>query len=183
MHFANSLLKAVVSAVAVWIVFAVGALPALAQATKPTGEYSVKFLCGTAGGRIRSVVPGKYATSINIHNPHFQGSGGIKFDKKFVRALPEEGPEPGASYRPSDLSPHGLEPDYAMEVDCFEIRMKLGLPPNGTNFIEGWVVIYTYADPAGRPEQLDVTAAYTVASLSGSSVSLEVASIAQRSVN
>ena len=118
------------------------------QAQQVLFAYSAKFVCGTrtvdaAGGS--DVVRGRYATTINIHNPRFQG---VSFRKKAVLALPQRA-DPG---RISEFVGEQLQPDGALGVDCPDIRALFGgaLPL----FIEGFVVIYS-------PVELDVVGVYT----------------------
>jgi hypothetical protein len=122
------------------------------QAQQQLFAYSAKFVCGTrpidaVGGS--NVVRGRYATTINIHNPRFQV---VPFRKKAVIALPQRAREPG---RISEFVNERLPPDGALGVDCPDIRALfpgVALPA----FIEGFLVLYIPV-----PFELDVVGVYT----------------------
>lgn len=126
-------------------------IPAV-QAQTTLFAYSAKFVCGPPRGDL-PVVRGTYATTVNIHNPHFQE---VNFRKKAVIALPQRDPRGPIS----EFVREGLKADEALGVDCRDIRDLFGpaipLPP----LIEGFVVIYS-------PVQLDVVAVYTARHRSG----------------
>jgi hypothetical protein len=129
--------------------------------------YAAKFLCGElkpTTGREGPVEPGRYATAINLHNPH---SYPVAIRKKAILLYNGEKPEEAVE-RPIPPT-HGdrtiikeLGPDWGLEIDCFDIRDLLlrdasGNPgPQAPIFIKGWVVIETLIDAA-----LDVVAVYT----------------------
>jgi hypothetical protein len=84
-----------------------------------------------------AVKPGNYATAVNIHNPNqLPTTPPIQFTKHAVQAFPED----------LSLKPPGqpvaerLPSDFAMEVDCQNIRDLLHLP-HDTTFIKGFLVI------------------------------------------
>lgn len=137
--------------------------------------YTVKFLCGDAKPgkglefKLEGVKPGDYATDINIHNPNPQR---VVFLKKAVRSLPER---TSIKPNPSRKRPDFLGPDYAVEIDCLDIAIILGLfpPPPQPFFMKGFVVIES-------PLELDVVAVYTSQSLEGKSTTLDVEHIQPR---
>jgi hypothetical protein len=118
-------------------------------------EYSVKYVCGvpTVEAQRDAVKPGNYATAINIHNPNQNpNTPPTQFTKHAVRALPEDmTPLP-----PGPPVSEVLPPDFAMEVDCQNIRDLLHLPHDMT-FIKGFVVII---EPSGMTP-LDVIGVYS----------------------
>lgn len=131
--------------------------------------YATKFLCDELkpGKREGPVQAGRYATAINIHNPH---SFPVGIRKKAVLLFNGERPEE-ALERPTPPT-HGprtiieeLGPDWGLEIDCFDIRDVLlrdaaGPGPQPPIFIKGWVVVETLSDAP-----LDVVAVYTAESL------------------
>jgi zinc metalloprotease ZmpB len=138
-------------------------------------QYSVKFICGSAGGGCASsgggcgpsgggpVAPGKYFTAINIHNPTDRT---IRFRKKVAIALPGE--------RPGHVSAftfNVLGPDEALEIDCADIYHRVGLPEGC--FLKGFVVIHSLVE-------LDVVAVYSAAGADGHVATLDVEYIGPR---
>ncbi len=120
-----------------------------AETQQPVLQYAVKFVCGIPGleAEREAVKPGNYATAINLHNPV---AGPLRFRKKAVRALPQ-GFEP---IPPSPFTDESIGPDFALEVDCQNIRELLSGPP-APEFITGFLVLEI---PFG---DLDVWAVYT----------------------
>lgn len=148
----------------------------------PKFQYAAKFVCGINSGRDRHaasvVLPGVYATSINVHNPQ---SSSVRFQKKIAVTFPgvEYGyEEPGEV---SKFIEDKIGPDYAFSVDCGEIpreffrdmdcrwsehdmlwegdgciSSKQG--PKGPGWTEGYLVIES-------EQSLDVTAVYTQGNL------------------
>lgn len=124
-------------------------------------EYAAKFVCGDdpQPAYVR-VVPGFYATAINIHNPN---SRRTQLRSKVALTFPPAENEPGEI---SDFLEHKLASDQALEIDCEEIfgtsqsdsayfpgrRPGLGFP----SYIKGFVIIQS-------TRSLDVTGVYTVA--------------------
>lgn len=128
--------------------FAFGANPATS-----VQEYAVKFVCGIPKieAEREAVKPGNYATAVNIHNPN-QKTGAIKFSKHAVLSLPEDmPPQP-----PGKVVQEALKPDFAMEVDCQNIRDLLHLQ-HDTTFIKGFLVIVESSTLA----PLDVVGVYS----------------------
>ncbi|MFQ6062284.1 MAG: hypothetical protein ACE5J9_03810 [Methanosarcinales archaeon] len=110
--------------------------------------YSAKFVCGYSNttGLAAPVVPGTYATAINVHNPWYFT---VNLTKKVAQAPREvEKPIP-----PSKPITYNLQPDYAFEIDCEDIY-KIGNIPNTQPFAKGFVVLTS-------PRPLDVIAVYT----------------------
>lgn len=122
-------------------------------------EYTAKIVCGTqqdaAGPQQRTA--GRYATSVNIHNPY---PAPVRFFKKLALTSP-----PGMQM-PGEILPIGedvLLYDEALQTDCRELRQKL-IPTSEAPVIEGFLVIQS-------PTALDVTSVYTSAALGGTQVS------------
>ena len=105
-------------------------------------QYSAKYVCGK--GDDVSVLPGRYLTFINVHNP--SPTKELKYRKKFAMSLPEE--------KPGEISKffYGLlNADQAMGIDCKNIAKHSGF---GGSFFEGYAVIQSRVE-------LDVVAVYT----------------------
>jgi hypothetical protein len=129
-------------------------------------EYSIKYVCGDFGKTINPaapevpegpVKPGDYQTIVNIHNPN---SVVAQFQKKAVLVFAGTNPIPETQFEtpmpPGPIvTPAPLNPDYAMAIDCQDIRKVLlpGSPPAPV-FVDGWVVLLS-------PIPLDVEAVYT----------------------
>lgn len=114
------------------------------QAQQQLYAYSAKFVCGNRTTDL-DVVRGRYATTVNIHNPHFTL---VPFAKKAVLALPQR----SDLGRISRFVREQLPADRALGVDCRDIRELFGVALPA--FIEGFVVIYS-------PVELDVVGVYT----------------------
>lgn len=167
-------------AAAAAIVLILGSASALAQSRIQFVEYSAKFLCGVVEEQAPGaapVRPGMYETSINIHNPQFPFSPDAKvtFVKKVVLA-PREG---GKAVPPSEFRRDDLQTDFAEHVDCKIIRSMLG-QFGGAPFVEGFVVLVTIPSPVTVPHELDVVGVYTVTSLQGQNIALEMVPAAPR---
>ncbi len=131
-------------------------------------SYAVKFVCNAESLDDR-VLQGKYRTMINIHNPHNITEtpllGGVpvpvKFFKKAVLAIPQGEPPLPPSCHQEEL----LESDWALGVDCDNIKTLLGLsglPTTGD--LEGFLVIEVppfQGMEQTAPPPLDVVAVYT----------------------
>lgn len=125
--------------------------------------YSAKFVCGKSNmtGLAAPVVPGTYATAINVHNPWYFT---VNLTKKVAQA-PREFDKP---IPPSKQIRYNLGPDYAFEIDCEDIYKIGNIPPTTKPFAKGFVVITS-------PRPLDVVGVYTGADLQTNSVqTLEV---------
>lgn len=146
MFFLRDRKKVLLLAALTFTLVVLTSIPTLAQQQV---QYAAKFLCGVPGieAEREAVKPGNYATAINVHNPLL--TAGVEFRKKAVRALPQ-GFEP---IPPSQFRPEGIGPNFALEIDCQNIRDLLGGPP-APEFIKGFLVILS-------PIELDVVAVYT----------------------
>jgi hypothetical protein len=115
-------------------------------------EYSAKVVCGEeAPDEVARRAPGRYATTVNIHNP---GPRPVRFFKKLALTYP-----PG-DQRAGEVLPLGedaLDYDEALQTDCRELRRRL-VPTSEAPFIEGFLVVQSRGS-------LDVTAVYTTAAL------------------
>jgi hypothetical protein len=139
-------------------------------------RYAVKFVCGNptpvyiVGSTLFfPVIPGDYATAINVHNPSLvtSASGTVKFGKKVVVTqyyTPVPDPVQVEYEVPGPVTPFysaHLGGNQAFEIDCNEINYLIAktvavdpkTPPTIT-FSKGFVVIMS-------PVELDVTAVYT----------------------
>jgi hypothetical protein len=125
----------------------------------PTGpvaplEYAAKFVCSGAGGTVDGplrppqLVPGRYTTSINIHNPNRRAD----FSWKVAIALVEI-PGPMTAFKPMMT----LRYDQAVDIDCGAVRawMRANNIVIDT-LITGFVVVQSR-------QELDVVAVYTAA--------------------
>src|SRR5262249_11664421 len=131
-------------------------------------QYAVKFLCtsnipGTSQ-TTTSLLPGTYATVVNIHNPNSKPAG-------FRMTL--------AGSKSTDIDPpliakfikEAVKPDQAKKVDCSRIR-EFGLQL--IRGFEGFLVVESTLS-------LDVVAVYTAAQIGGAGVeSMEVEYIPER---
>lgn len=129
-------------------------------------QYAAKFVCGkqqSLAGLVGPVVPGIYATAINIHNPQ---NANISLTKKVVLALSED----VAAQPPSQKISYRIQPDYAFEIDCQDIA-KIGhitLP-----FFKGYVVI-------DSPRQIDVDAVYSSTNLAMNNADIDVVPVSPK---
>jgi hypothetical protein len=143
-----------------------------------TYVYSVKYVCGmvqplgpkpTPLPSLQSafpVVPGVYRTAVNVHN--FTDLP-VRITKKAVVALPEDQPRGAISDRVKDI----LNGDEALEVGCQDVLKLLGGAVNVDpqfGFITGFVEIRS-------PNELQVTAVYTMEELLEKGVSIDVEAI------
>jgi hypothetical protein len=121
---------------------------ALATSARAQGpyryEYAAKMLCGTLDTMVSRLVPQRYATAINVHNP--SDSLTAIFLKKLGLTVPPGREQPGKVVR---IALDTLRPDQALAVDCLDLQH-----PAGPSF-EGFVVLLS-------PLSLDVSAVYTV---------------------
>ena len=120
-------------------------------------QYAVKFLCtsnipGTSQ-TTTSLLPGSYATVVNIHNPNAKTAG---FRMKLAAATSTQIDPPQIT----DFIKEALKPDQATKVDCSRIR-DFGIQP--IHGFEGFLVIESTLS-------LDVVAVYTAAGNSGQGV-------------
>jgi|HubBroStandDraft_6_1064221.scaffolds.fasta_scaffold810038_2 hypothetical protein len=129
---------------------ALASLTTEAHSQQPPNLYAAKYVCGDPTGPVVTagvVAPGRYFTSINVHNPNAQA---IEFQKKFDIALPNENPDG----KISAVVNASLKPDAAFEIECADIlgHLDMKLP----TFAKGFVMLRS-AQP------LDVVAVYTAA--------------------
>ena len=138
-------------------------------------QYSAKVVCGTQpdpeDGRL---APGRYATTVNIHNP---GATPALIHKKLALAYPPAEQTPG---RIVEIGEDDLGYDQAVKTDCADIgRNALSDTTLGdATYYEGFVVIES-------TERLDVTAVYSTAGLDRNGTvathsSIDVEQIAER---
>ena len=147
-------------AVLVGLLLVAGA-PPKAEADYTVYCYAVKFTCGTAAAddmKWAGVVPGTYATDINIHNPGVAVSNvkykvlRLKPSIKFSEPLWEEVPLPY---------------NKGWRVNCRQICKMLGKGYPPPKYYEGFVVI-----EATWP--VNVCAVYTMLTANGSGCSMDV---------
>ena len=114
-------------------------------------QYAAKFICGENPTTVVRVLPGQYATAINIHNPNPEPA---LIRKNVALTFPP------AEQMPSGVSQvleDTLESNQALEVDCEEIPAAFfDVPPN-TPYTKGFLVIESLLP-------LNVTAVYTAGS-------------------
>lgn len=107
-------------------------------------QYAVKLVCGNS--QERGVVPGRYRTAINLHNPNEEPA---EFAWKVARAVAEQ-PGGVSDFLEPDFQ---LEPDQALEIDCQRIYQRFD-EIEEREFFKGFVVIETNVE-------LDVVAVYS----------------------
>lgn len=150
------------------------AAPATAQ--ESWESYAAKFVCN-AEHYDDTIIRGKYRTIVNIHNPNYlQDVQGLPipltFYKKVVLAIPQG----EQALPPSCHQQEVLEADWALGVDCDNIKTLLGLsglPTTGD--LEGFVVIQV--PPQGATQEvppLDVTVVYTARPRSGTNPDIKL---------
>lgn len=127
-------------------------------------SYGVKFVCGINNKFETQVVLGQYATTVNIHNPHYIP---VTLLKKVVIAKPQRNQRGPISKKVREI----LFPDEAMGVDCWDIR-SMFTPALGNNIIEGFLVV----EVPDRLNQnamppLDVVGVYTARKRTGTDTS------------
>ena len=131
-------------------------------------QYAVKFICtsnipGTSQ-TTTSLLPGSYATVVNIHNPNSKPAA---FRMKLALATSTEVDPPQIS----SFINERLRPDQATRVDCSRIR-EFGVQL--IHGFEGFLVVESTLS-------LDVVAVYTAAQNGGNGVeSMDVEYIPER---
>jgi hypothetical protein len=123
-------------------------------------QYAAKFVCGKSPGEV--VVPGLYATAINVHNPSYVDA---RFRVKVAVGLPGLKPGPVSQFIDAKLGP-----DEALEIDCPDIRRIVDARDD---FLKGFVVIETETE-------LDVVAVYTAAGGDGTVTTLHTERVPAR---
>jgi hypothetical protein len=133
-------------------------------------QYAIKFVCGTSSGDPLQLVPGRYATAVNLFNA---GTSDLTLRKRLALAFP---PQEQATGEVSDQIEDVMAPGTALQVDCEEIQGEFVFqnPPPATDHIEGFLVIESN-------RALNVQAVYTAAGDSGD-VSIDVEKIAETKV-
>ncbi len=133
-------------------------------------QYAVKFICtsnipGTSQ-TTTSLLPGSYATVVNIHNPNSKAAG---FRMKLAVSTSTQIDQPLIS----KFIKETLKPDQATKVDCSRIReFELQL----IHGFEGFLVIESTLS-------LDVVAVYTAANKDSNGVeSMDVEYIPERKI-
>jgi hypothetical protein len=134
-------------------------------------QYVALFNCGhdTSGAPVR-VVPGFYATAVNLYNGNAEA---VTLRKSLALAFP---PEEQASGETSDQIEEVISPGTALQVDCGEIRNEFVFPnpPPATDHVQGFLVIESR-------KSLHVEAVYTGSGVPGD-VSIDTRQIAERRV-
>ena len=120
--------------------------------SRPKFSYSAKIVCGLQKDPddLR-LVPGLYATTVNIHNP---SSSKATFTKTLALTLPPKEQKPGEVHR---IAEDTLEPNQALATDCMDIQRRVFNGAFPESYIEGFVLIKSN-------QSLDVTAVYSTAS-------------------
>jgi hypothetical protein len=134
-------------------------------------QYAAPFTCGVNIDSDDRAVPGIYATAINIHNPH---TADVFIRKHAALTFP---PEEQAAGAVSEVIRELLPGRSALQVDCGEFRSDdvfIDVFPL-EDFAQGFVVI------ASR-QPLNVSATYTVAGDGDEQASVDVETIAERTV-
>jgi hypothetical protein len=137
-------------------------------------SYSVKFLCGeqpVCPCECTSVRPGIYATEINIHNYHEKDVKVAKRVTPVVLSGVPMGREPKFA-GPKAADRINLPPHTATMDDCCRLAELLfgGKPSSPMPLTIGFLEITS-------PQELVVTAVYTVSDLTSGSVSIDVEQI------
>ncbi len=82
--------------------------------------FAAHFTCGfDPDGAFSRIVPGQYATTINIHNPH---SSSVTIRRRIALTFPDQ--NGGSAQSPGAVSgflEDSLAPGEALQVDCGEI--------------------------------------------------------------
>ncbi len=121
-----------------------GSAAAFAQSRIQFVEYSAKFLCGV----VEEKEPGAFPVRPGLY-------------------------ETSINIHNPQLPVSPLQADFAEHVDCKVIRAMLGAA-GGARFVEGFVVLITIPSPPTVTHELDVVGVYTVTSLQGQDVALEI---------
>jgi hypothetical protein len=135
-------------------------------------QYVAQFNCGhDAGSGPVRVVPGFYATALNLYNPN---PGAVTLRKNLALTFP---PEEQATGEVSDQIEEVIDPGTALQVDCGEIQNEFVFPnpPPATIHLQGFLVIESN-------KALHVEAVYTSSGFTGD-VSIDTQRIAERKVN
>ena len=111
-------------------------------------QYAAHFTCGSNPTATPRVLPGQYATSVNILNPK---DSPVAFRKRVALTFPPSALEPGLV---SDPIEDNLGPMEALKVACDEIPAMFFAGAELPSYVHGFLII-----ESGR--KLNVTAVYT----------------------
>jgi len=134
-------------------------------------QYAAQFTCGLNEESDDRVVRARYATAINIRNPH---STEVILRKHLALTFP---PEIQAAGAVSGTIVENLDGSSALQVDCGEIldgEFDFGEAP-ATDYVQGFVVVESR-------QPLDVSATYTASGNDGGQASVDAETIAERIV-
>ena len=154
--------KRVLASVVLGAMAYVALLPFTAEAAKVKirFRYTVKFTCGSVVSNGMPVVPGDYATSVNLQNA---SAAPIIVRKAIALSFPPE-----AQGRVSEQMEGALRPHGARQVDCSAIPSEFSFTePTATDgYVEGYLTLWSTGP-------LHVTGVYTAAGGTGQ-VSVDV---------
>ena len=136
-------------------------------------SYAAQFTCGLdPAGKFARIVPGQYATAVNVHNPSGRD---VVVRQRLALTFPDaqfgSAREPGLV---SDWLTSDVGQGEAIEIDCGEVPSEFFPGDVFPPYIQGFLVIES-ASPR------DVTAVYTAASVDETG-EMEVRSIDVESV-
>jgi hypothetical protein len=134
-------------------------------------QYAAQFTCGVNEESGDRVVRARYATAINIHNPH---PTEVILRKHLALTFP---PELQAAGAVSAVVMENLDRRSALQVDCGEILdggFEFTEPPV-TDYVQGFVVIESR-------QPLDVSATYTATGDDEEQPSVDAEAIAERTM-
>ena len=136
---------------------------------RPRFQYSAEVVCGfNPPGSVLRIVPGQYATTVNIHNPNNR----VELRMKLALVFPPAAQAPGPV---SGFTNHELGRDEGLQVDCQEIPSEFfpgaTLPP----YVMGFLVIES-------DRSIDVIASYTAGDPNGSVHSIDVERVRERRI-
>lgn len=124
---------------------------AIAQTGGP--EYTISFVCGAnPSGSLDRVLPGQYATLVNIYNP---SNVTETVSLKVTLSFPPGGLEVGDI---SGFLNKNISTGRSIEVDCDSIRNDIFTGNISTTFFTGYLLVEATV-------AMDVTATYTVGSV------------------
>jgi hypothetical protein len=124
---------------------------------------------------LADVVPGVYATSINIHSSQLDIA-----DVPFLQTIVISGLQPSAN---SVAAYGGYQKVYAgnaQVLNCAIIMKTANIPPS--SYVQG-VVNFIVEPVDGFQPALDIVATYTSSPLRGGNITLEVVPIAGNAIN
>ena len=121
--------------------------------------YAAHFTCGIdPPGAVQRIVPGRYATGIQIHNPN---DDEITFRKRISLTFPDaafgSAPKPGLV---SKWTTNSIPAGAALMLDCGEIPSDFFPAVEFPPYIQGFLVLESKSS-------LDVRAVYTAAVVDG----------------